>query len=654
MNRNAGLVFAFLALAFGCGDSTPLRSGSSKPGNPDAAPGSSGGQVTGGGQAGQSGTALAAGQSGTLVSSASQGGSQTGGVSTTNSGGLTNPGGGNSRQGGTASTGTGGTQVGGMGGSGTAGRTGGTTGSGTVGGASAVAGTSASSRAGSTTGGASTVKGGSSIIGGTSAGGAAGSSSRGGTTTIVGGSTSSSSSAAGSGGSATAGTTVAGSGGSSVGGQTVSTSPANDSPGQNPFTRSAGSGVLITSSDGLNSIDLHLAADSKGGMFVAGATRNPQAMGLSAFDAGIESEAFAARLDSQGKMLWSVPLKTCGVPADIAAGPDDALFVLCPFEPDATSLMPATCDSSAVVDKLSGTDGKLIFEVEVKPPAQPTDGYMCPYALGVDSQGRSYVGGGYTPTAPLSRSILIAVTASGQQGWTLVSEGPAYDPITDNATSYITGVDVDSNGNVLFVGGFNTWTQWGTEKLTSQAKTGQWSSYNGFFARVPANGTGVNAWRFGGTVFDLASAIAPTPNGGFVVGGWGSASTSIGGKSFTGTENGSAFIAQITSAGQATWVKALPTDSITDDVAVGPDGKVYFVGQFANDEILYTYDPATDSLTPRKTVAGTATGNEMRTSNVAVSTTGSVWISGSFKETINLGTGALSTTTVATFLFKIN
>jgi hypothetical protein len=539
--------------------------------------------------------------------------------------------------------------VGGMGGTGTVGRTGGTTG----GGISAVAGTSASSRAGSTTGGASTIKGGSSIIGGTSAGGAAGSSSRGGTTTIVGGSTSSSSTVAGASG-GSAGATVAGSGGTSTGGQTASTAPANDSPGQNPFTRTAGSGVLITSSDGLNSIELHLAADSKGGMFVAGATRNPQAMGLSAFDAGIESEAFAARLDSQGKMLWSVPLKTCGVPADIAVGPDDAVFVLCPYEPDVTSLMPATCDAAAVVDKLSGADGKIIFETQVKPPAQPADGYMCPYALGVDAQGRSYVGGGYTPTAPLSRSILIAVTASGQQDWTVVSEGPPYDPTTDNATSYITGVDVDSNGNVLFVGGFNTWTQWGTEKLTSQAKTGQWSSYNGYFARVPANGTGVSAWRFGGTVFDLASAIAPTANGGFVVGGWGSASTNIGGKAFTGTENGAAFIAQLTSAGQATWVKALPTDSITDDVAVGPDGKVYFVGQFANDEILYTYDPASDSLTSRKTVAGTATGNEMRISNVAVSTTGSVWISGSFKETINLGTGALSTTTVASFLFKIN
>ena len=122
----------------------------------------------------------------------------------------------------------------------------------------------------------------------------------------------------------------------------------------------------------------------------------------------------------------------------------------------------------------------------------------------------------------------------------------------------------------------------------------------------------------------------------------------------TALEDGSAFVAQLDSTGQATWAKVLPSDSITDDVAVGPDGKVHFVGRFANDEVLYTYDPTSDTLTPRRTVAGNVTANEIRTSSVAVSTTGAVWFSGSFKETINLGTGALSTSTVAAFLLKID
>jgi len=139
-----------------------------------------------------------------------------------------------------------------------------------------------------------------------------------------------------------------------------------------------------------------------------------------------------------------------------------------------------------------------------------------------------------------------------------------------------------------------------------------------------------------------------------VLGGWATSSPSIGGKTITGNSKGSAFIARITADGQATWAKAVPSESIADRVALGPDGKAYLVGQFASDEILYTYDPASDSLTARRTVSGNATDNGIRTQRVAVSTSGAVWLSGSFKGTINLGTGALTTSTVATFLLKLN
>jgi hypothetical protein len=502
---------------------------------------------------------------------------------------------------------------------------------------------SPASAGGSATGGVATVMGGTAATGGrTGAGGAAGNSAFGGTSSP-------------SGGSATGGSALGGAGGTSTGGQTTTSSPANDSLGQNPFARPAASGILITSSDGLNSTELVLAADTKDGMFVAGATRNPQAMGLSAFDPGVVSEAFAARLDGQGKLVWSVPLKTCGVPADIAAGPDDTVFVLCPYEPDAKTLMPSTCDASASVEKLSGSDGKILFEARVTVPATaPTDAFLCPYGLGVDAQGRSYVGSGYTPSTQTTRVLLSAVTAAGQPDWALISDGPVGTPQTDSAVAYVNDVDVDSSGNVLFVGAFNTWMKLGTTQLTSQATTGQWSMYNGFYARIGSDGITPTAWSFGGTVFDLATSIAPTSNGGFVMGGWASATSNIGGKSVTASQDGSALVAQITAQGQAAWAKVIPGKSIADHVAVGPDGKVYVVGQFANDEILYTYDPSADALTSRKTTAGDATANGLRTHSVAVSTSGATWLTGTFNGTINLGTGALSTSSVGAFLIKMN
>jgi len=489
----------------------------------------------------------------------------------------------------------------------------------------------------------STAVGGNTTTGGTTGAGATGGTTAfGGTTTI-------------SGGSATGGTSLGGSAGTSAGGQPGITSAANDTLGQNPFARPAASGILITSSDGLNSTELILAADTKDGMFVAGATRSPQAMGLSAFDPGVVSEAFAARLDGQGKLVWSVPLKTCGVPSGIASGPDDTVFVLCPYEPDTTTLMPSTCDAAASVEKLSGTDGKILFDARINvPAAAPADAFWCPYGLAVDAQGRSYVGGGYTPSVQNTRMLLSAVTATGQQDWTLISDGPTGTPQTDSAVAYLNDIDMDSNGNILFVGAYNTWMKLGTNQLTSQATTGQWSMYNGFFARASTDGTAPTPWSFGGTVFDLATSLAPTGNGGFVVGGWASASSNIGGKSMTANQDGSAFIAQITAQGQATWAKVVPGKGIADDVAVGIDGKVHVVGQFENDEILYSYDPAADTLTARKTVAGNATDNELRTHSVAVSTSGTIWLSGTFKGTINLGTVALSTSSVAAFLIKLN
>jgi hypothetical protein len=503
--------------------------------------------------------------------------------------------------------------------------------------------TSSLGTGGTATGGVSTAVGGTTATGGrTGAGGSTG-------TTPLGGTSSPS------GGSATGGTAFGGSPGTSTGGQTTTTSPANDSLGQNPFARPAASGILIASSDGLNSTELVLAADTKDGMFVAGATRNPQAMGLSAFDPGVVSEAFAARLDSQGKLVWSVPLKACGVPADIAAGPDDTVFVLCPYEPDAKTLMPSTCDAAASVEKLSGGDGRILFEARVNvPAAAPADAFLCPHGIGVDAQGRSYVGSEYTPSIQTSRVLLSAVTAAGQSDWTVISDGPTGTPQTDSAVAYANDVDVDSSGNVLFVGAFNTSMKLGTTQLTSQATTGQWSMYNGFYARVGTDGLAPTAWSFGGTVFDLATSLAPTGNGGFVIGGLASATSNIGGKSVTSSQDGSAFVAQITSQGQATWAKVIPGKGIADDVAVGTDGKVHVVGQFANDEILYTYDPAADALTSHKTTAGDATANELRTHNVAVSTSGAIWLTGTFKGTINLGTGALSTDSVGAFLIKLN
>jgi hypothetical protein len=245
------------------------------------------------------------------------------------------------------------------------------------------------------------------------------------------------------------------------------------------------------------------------------------------------------------------------------------------------------------------------------------------------------------------------VTSAGQQDWTFISDGQtATSP--DSVTAYATDVDVDSSGNVIFTGSFNNWMKLGSTQLTSQAVFEQYSMYNGFIGRLTSTGTGATGWAFGGKVFDLSNAIKPTSDGGFVVAGMLSASASVGGKTVTAGQDGSAFVARFTSAGQATWVKALPGKGNARGVALAPDGKVHFVGSFENKEILYSYDPVADQLTSRTTVSGDADNNTLQTNHVAVTTTGAIYISGTFTGTIDLGAGSLSTSTVAAFLWRAN
>ena len=142
--------------------------------------------------------------------------------------------------------------------------------------------------------------------------------------------------------------------------------------------------------------------------------------------------------------------------------------------------------------------------------------------------------------------------------------------------------------------------------------------------------------------------------GGYYIGGMLSSKAMVGGKTTTASVDGSAFISLINATGNAAWVKTVATKSIARDLAADASGKVYFVGSFADSELYYVYDPVADTLKSVSTVSGTADANTLITQSVAVTTSGSVWISGNFSGTIDLGTGKLSTNTVTAFLWKVN
>ena len=426
--------------------------------------------------------------------------------------------------------------------------------------------------------------------------------------------------------------------------------PATDTVGVDPFQRTAARGLVVTNSDGQTANGLQLAATADGGLYVAGATRNPWVLGIGSFAEEIGSEAFIVKLDKDGHRLWGTVLGTCGVPAGITARSSIAR-VLCPYEPNKTTIAGPTCPTSSVVALVDDRDGRLLHASELKIPASAVGGGFCPTGIGTGLTGRSYVTGVYSDVTQIERAMLVSLTGGGQQDWTLLSSGVTNASDTTPSTRP-SDVDVDVNDNVVFVGGFDNSMKLGTTLLSSQAVSGSVSTYNGFIARLSTTASSVVAWRFGGTIFDNASAVKSTPEGGFVVVGQTSGKAMIGGQEVLGTPEGSAFVAQFDANGQARWVKLLPGSSVASDVALSRDGRVHVVGSFEQGELFYSYDPAADLLTSHTVATALRPGDGLRTNAVVVTVNGSIWVAGIFQGSIDLGAGVMTTESEASFLWR--
>ena len=118
----------------------------------------------------------------------------------------------------------------------------------------------------------------------------------------------------------------------------------------------------------------------------------------------------------------------------------------------------------------------------------------------------------------------------------------------------------------------------------------------------------------------MATSVAATSDGGFLLGGWASASSGIGGKTVSASQDGSALVGRTVRQRR-------------DPVHLRSHHRH---AHRAQDRVRQRHH------------------NALRTHSVAVSTSGTIWLTGTFQGTINVGTGALSTSTASAFLLKLN
>jgi hypothetical protein len=378
------------------------------------------------------------------------------------------------------------------------------------------------------------------------------------------------------------------------------------------------------SGDPLNPTPPLLAAAADG-IIIAGATSDPTLAGVSAFDAGVLGEAFVAKLDHQGHVVFSVRLADAGMPRAVNVSPTGEIVVIAPFLPDVPVITPGLYGNSGYLAKIAA-NGELLYEREL-----PFDDGTVLYSLAIDADGAIYVSGAQYPadSFPNQAVLLAKYDADGGAVWTKVFDDAGL-------TAHAAAVAIAPNGDPLIAGVFSASMDLGGVELVTEALQGDSLMPNGFMARFKPDGAHVASERFGGVVSDGATLLTPLDNGDLILGGWLSGIASVGGRSVTADESdGSAFIARIDSDGAARWITLPEASGRAYAVANDPSGRyLHVVGAFSDGTFLVELDD--DGKT--RSVATLQSG-EVRPVSVAVDARSSVWVSGSFSGTADFGNG---------------
>lgn len=409
----------------------------------------------------------------------------------------------------------------------------------------------------------------------------------------------------------------------------------------------------IPTGDPLNST-VPVLAPADGGVVIAGASADPATVGLSAFDDGILSEAFVARLDATGKATWSVPLKPAGLPWAVAKSGSDYV-VVAPNIPDQAQVSTSFVSQDLYLAKVSGT-GTIVYEKTV--PFEHEETFT--YGMAVAPTGEIYLAGGIldlTDTGIAEHPILVKVDASGQKIW----DKPFTHPGTQ---AYANAVIVLPDGDVVITGDFDNTLDFGgsTDVLTSTATLDGLPS--GFIARFNPSGDAIWSQSFGGDDFSTGMGLAALPNGDFFLAASVAADLNIGtfsleGEPFTPSDTQSfpptrAFIARLNGAGEVSWVKRELDSDFANVVAT--DGKSVFLGGAVDDEsavsgamvYLRSYS-VTGETGP---VYSTAGGEGVSSAALALSD-GALWVSGRFTTSIEFDNTALANADAGVFLARL-
>jgi Calx-beta domain/Beta-propeller repeat len=313
-----------------------------------------------------------------------------------------------------------------------------------------------------------------------------------------------------------------------------------------------------------------LALDGSGNIYVVGFSTGTWGSPLRAFSGGYD--AFAAKVDSSGQLIWNTflggPGTTSAFDYGRALAVDSAGNVYVGGEsgaPWGSPVEPPVYPSGAAFIAKLDSNGVLIWHTFV-------GGGNTGFGIALDQGGSIYLTGGMggtwgSPVRPFSGSMdayVAKVDSGGHLIWNTFLGGSDYD--------FGYAVALDLSGSV-YVAGYSTVT-WGSP-IRAYSGAG-----DAFAAKLDP--TGKLTWNtfLGGNASDFGFALTVDAVGRVYVAGrsdatWGSPIRAFGGST------GDAFVANLGSGGNLVWNAFLGGSSYDQANAVAADGKgnVYVVGE---------------------------------------------------------------------------
>ncbi len=291
------------------------------------------------------------------------------------------------------------------------------------------------------------------------------------------------------------------------------------------------------------------------------------------------------------------------------------------------------------------------------------------HAVAVDSSGNTYITGDFygsatfgtkTLTSAGDKDVFIAkINSAGNYVWAVKAGGIGLDRGR--------GIAVDGSGNVYVSGYFQKTATFGGFTLTEASSGDPLGTADIFVTKLDTNGNFLWAIKAGGLNFDHSQSICVDDAGNLYLTGYFQGTASFGNMSLTSVNYYDLFVAKLSPSGTFLWVRGMDgREWGAHSIAASRTNEIYVTGYFrgtanfgshtlvsSGDEDIFILrlNSEGDILWAQK-AGGPSTD---RGEAVAVSSTGQIFITGSFKESATFGTVLLSSLGGSdTFISKLN